>query len=318
MRLQTELGPAGGPGATWRTTPDTVMLADQLAHRLRGFGYDVQRLQDSNDGADSGGGPAGPGVRVREDVYQELDLGGGEGIGMAVLDGGAYVSADAWHDEPQRFWVSMVRLLATVESATGWATEDRADILAAAAAYSVRPDGSVARPAQIDSDELADRAREVAQWSAQTVDRPRPLDLSRPPLPRIAAVAGELAQLGLPAFVIELESDPGSSGMGAPGLSPEDQTRLDDQLDELLELAGDLHAVLGDERTGRIGILRVHVADGRARLEPVFDRVPLNERGRLQLGWEGLVHDMLRRDPEWQPAWLPELRELLLFAGQDV
>lgn len=181
MRLQTELRPAGGPRARWRTTPGTVRLADQLADRLRDDGYDVQRSQDSNDDAVPSGSPAEPGVR--EDVHQELDL--------------------------------------------------------------------------------------------------------------------------------------GSSGAGAPGLSREDHARLQHQLDELLELAEDLHAVLGDERTSRISMLRVPVADGRAQLEPVFDRLLLTEQGRLQLGWEGLVHDMLRRDPELQPAWLPELRELLLLAGQD-
>lgn len=118
--------------------------------------------------------------------------------------------------------------------------------------------------------------------------------------------------------MVELESEPGSAGMRAPGLSSEDHDRLREQLDELLELAEDLHSVLGDERTGWLSQLRVHVGEGASRLEPVFDRLLLDRNGRLQLGWEGLATAMLRRDPEWQSAWLPEMRDLLRLAGRNV
>jgi hypothetical protein len=312
MRLQTDLLAPGVTDLVWTTTPESLRLADALAERLRELGYDVVRSQD-----DAEDGAAG--------AYQEVGLGGDEGIGLAVLDGGGFVSADAWHDEPQRFWVSMMRLLRTVEEVCGWTTPEAAVVAGYAAEYGVRPDGTVERRAELNERELEDAAIELVRRHVDDPELPgRRLPADAPSVVRIREVAERLAREALPAFVVVLESDAQSVGMAAPGLSRQDHDRLDDELGELMLAAEGLHGEVGDDVSGRLSHFVVHIGaptagregqvPGEVRLEPVFDRLRL-DGDRLQLRWSAVVQAMLRRDPRWQPLWLPEMRTLLRRAG---
>ncbi|GAA2088804.1 hypothetical protein [Actinomadura alba] len=323
MRFQTDLTPPpvndAQPAELFLiTTPESRAHASALAGRLRAEGFEVTETSDDSDedpdevAAVLGGLPV-----IDMDSYDELLVAVPEApmaFALAFGHGGAFVSADAdFHTEPQPFWSAVMRIFTLIRDEVGWVPVAQEWLELNAAEHSVTPDGTGIRPAELTAEELDEAVTAVLNDVPADYRLPRDAASDDGSLRKAAAELSRRCPSPEASFPVLISVT--ADGEIMEGV--EDTTLTD----SLLDLGSELRQQLGDDRTGRATTLVVHHdpgCDPPYRLEPVFDRIPLQGSSARYMHWDSHVRDMLRRAPEWQPAWLPDVTALMERAGYDL
>jgi hypothetical protein len=336
MRFQTDLvAPSDSPATAlfepcFVSTAETRAWAATVAVRLRAEGFAVQEGesleeydQDDDEAPDAAEVAAalGPERAAGLDVtvVQELRIDSPAAPMSFVLQlypNGGYAPVDAsYRASAQPFWAAALRVLTVVREVTGFVAQSAGYLERCAAGYGVRPDGSIARLAELTDAEVdaavaavldAIPADYLAPARARTGD-PESEELLRALAEELAACCPEPKSARFP---LVFHTSNGSIGLLGGG----DQALID----TMFRVGGELWHSLGSVRTGRAAALIVrHRPDAAPlyRVEAVYDRIPVRSEYGLGVSWEPQVRGMLLRDPEWQPEWLPEVVALLERGG---
>lgn len=326
MRFQLDVPTSEiGAGPTL-STAQAASLVERIRQRLADAGFSVSVGEDRAD-VD----PELPDWQHLSDAertaggyhYPELSVSGPAQLTVAVLRTSVLLSSDPRENSAQEATSQVVVALRALDGVVPVPAAEWARIEEAASALAITADGTITRSV-LSSDEVTNRAIalfDVATspewerpWTARYADQLDALGALTAGFPPFRA--GVAASPSGTAFGLELPSDPPFTFQAMRPLSKAMRAVVKDVLRQ------------EDGRTGLpTGLVLTH--DGNAtHARVVFDNLvdsgsadpPQRERRYREapFGWEAIAEAAARRDPEYQPTWLPDAVGLLVAGGASI
>lgn len=326
MRVQLDLEPVGLAPAERFTPGLAAAMTTRLQDLLVGAGYEVRLAEDfaEVDSDDTDWALLTPEEQVAGGFdFTELVIDGPARAVVAVFLRSVYLSTDPDFDADQAATAQVMRVLRAITPAAVLTDDVRHDVERAALQQQVSVDGAILRPVLTWS-EMSDRA-------VRLFDATRSPEFTRPGQERFSAPLATLSQhvKDLPHFHAWVAASPSGSAFSfevptEPPFTSEVQRPLMDAMQTVLRAAIDE----AYEPTGIPTGLVVDHDEDKTTSALVFDN--LLDSGAMDpaartasyreapFAWQEITARAARRDPAFQPTWLPEAIELLAAAGTDV